>query len=96
VSTKEAVTIASRTLAVYFLFWFLSDLTYLPSRLYSLWHHESALGGSAYWRYSDLISLSFSLVRLVALFFAVQWFYRSGPAIREYFLASSDEEKAVE
>ena len=43
-STKQAVTIVSRALAVYLLFWFLSDLTYLPSDLFSLWHHQNMLG----------------------------------------------------
>ncbi|MBZ5655458.1 MAG: hypothetical protein LAO56_09285 [Acidobacteriia bacterium] len=94
-STKEAVTIVSRALAIYMLFWFLSDLTYLPSHLFSLSHHENGLS-TAYWRDSERISLTFLLLRMVALFFAVQWFYRSGPAIQRYFLAPSEEEKAEE
>ena len=99
VSKKEVVMIASRALAVYFLFWFLSDLTYLPSSLFSLWHHRNMPGSTewtTYLRDSDVISLSFRLLRMVGLFFAVQWFYRSGPAVQEYFLSSSDEEKASE
>ena len=92
-STKEAVTIVSRALAVYMLFWFLSDLTYLPSHIFSVWHHENGLG-TTYWRDSERLSLTFLLLRMVALFFAVQWFYRSGPALQRYFLASSDEEMA--
>jgi hypothetical protein len=72
-STKEAVTIVSRALAVYMLFWFLSDLTYLPSHIFSVWHHENGLG-TTYWRDSERISLTFLLLRMVALFFAVQWF----------------------
>ena len=93
-STKEAVTIVSRLLSVYFLAWLLSDLTYLPSHLFSLFHHESgllALGGTTYWRDSERISLSFLILRMVVLFFVVQWFYRSGPAIQGYFLASSKD-----
>jgi hypothetical protein len=97
-SSKEAVTIISRLLAVYFLAWLLSDLTYLPSHLFSLLHHEKALGasGTTYWRDSDLISLSFLALRIVALFFAVQWFYRAGSAIQEYFLATSKEGAATD
>ena len=98
-SAREAVSIASRALAVYFLFWLLSDLTYLPSRLFSLWHHRNMPGSTewtTYLRDSDVISVSFHLLRMVGLFFAVQWFYRSGPAIQEYFLTSSDEGKASE
>ena len=98
-STKEAVTIVSRLVSIYFLAWLLSDLTYLPSHLFSLVHHESglgALGGTTYWRDSARISLSFLILRMVVLFFAVQWFYRSGPAIQGYFLASTREETAEE
>ncbi len=102
-STKEAVTIVSRALAIYFLAWLLSDLTYLPSHVFSLLHHESGLGvpgGTTYWRDSERISLSFLILRIVMLFFAVQWFYHSGPAIQRYFfassLASSKEETAAE
>jgi hypothetical protein len=47
-----------------------------------------------YLRNSNRISSSFRLLRMVILFFAVQWFYRSGPAVQEYFLASSDETAA--
>ena len=98
-TTKQAVVIVSRGLAVYFLFWFVSDLTYLPSNLFSLWHHRNMLGATdwtTYLRDSDLISLSFRLLRMVVLFFAVQWFYRAGPAVQGYFLDSTDEEPAAE
>jgi len=94
-STKEAITIVSRALAAYLLFWFLSDLTYLPSHLFSLWHHENGLGAT-YWRDSERISLTFLLIRIVALFFAVQWFYPSGPAVHRYFFTPSEEERAPE
>ena len=96
-SAKNVVTIVCRALAVYLLFWFLSDLTYLPSHLFALWHHKNGLGtqiGTTYWRDSERISLVFLLLRMVVLFFAVQWFYRSGPALQGYFLASSEEETA--
>ena len=93
-STKQAVTIVSRALAIYFLVWFLTDLTYIPSSLYSLFHHAGAVSAMAtpYWRNSDLLSLSSRLLRMILLFFAVQWFYRAGPSIQKYFLSPSDEE----
>jgi len=93
-STQQAVTIACRVLSVYLLTWLLTDLTYLPSNLYSFLHHESALGPftTNYLRNSDLISLSFRALRMVALFFAVQWFYRAGPAVQRYLLPSAEED----
>ncbi len=98
-STKDAVTIVSRALAVYFLAWLVYDLTYLPSQLFSFLHHQfgvNALGENAYWRNYYLMSLVFLGLRIVALFIAVQWFYRSGPRIHAYFLAPSEEETPSE
>lgn len=93
-SAKQTVTIVSRALAIYFLVWFLTDVTYLPSSLYSLFHHAGAVSTvtTPYWRNLDLLSLSFRLLRMVLVFFAVQWFYRAGPSIQKYFLSPSDEE----
>jgi len=93
-SANQAVTIVSRALAIYFLTWFLTDLTYLPSNLHSLFHHSWLSGAQAtsYWRDSDLITLSFRLLRMIALFFAVQWFYRAGPTIQSYFLSRSEDD----
>jgi len=39
---------------------------------------------------SNAISLTFLVLRIVALFFAVQWFYRAGPRIHSYFLSVSE------
>jgi hypothetical protein len=99
VSAKNVVTIVSRALAVYFLAWLLYDLTYLPSQMFSFLHYEvtqSASGGTVYWRNYYLISLCFLVLRIVALFFAVQWLYRAGPRVQGYFLASAEEETAAE
>jgi len=89
-STKTAVTLVSRALAIYLLAWFVSDFTYLPPQLFSLFHYANRLneiGGSSYSRDWELISLASRLVRMVLLFFGIQWFYRSGPAIQQYLLA---------
>jgi hypothetical protein len=94
-SAKPVVTVVSRTLSIYFLAWLLYDLTYLPSQLFSFLRYEIGLNtsvGTGYWRNYYLISLCFLVLRMVALFFAVQWFYRCGPRIQRYFLASSEEE----
>ena len=100
-STKTAVTLVSRALAIYFLAWFLEDFTFLPAQLFSLFHYASrlnAVGGDSYARNWELISLSSRLVRMVLLFFGIQWFYRCGPAIYDYLLAptSGDEDAPAE
>jgi len=93
-SAKQVVTIASRALAAYCLVWFLSDFTYLPMNFYSLFHHleNTSVMAPSYWRNYYLLELSCRLLRMIGLFFAVQWFYRAGPAIEKYFLSPSDEE----
>jgi hypothetical protein len=93
VSAQQLVTIISRALAVYFLAWLLTDLTYLPSTLFSFLHHQQ-VGGATFLRDSDLLSLTFRILRIVALFFAVQWFYRAGPTIQRYFLSKENEHSA--
>ena len=98
-SAKETVTIACRALAVYLLFWFLEDVTLLPSNLFSLWHHQNMLGASewtVYLRNYELISVFFRLLRMVGLFFTIQWFYRAGPALQGYFLDPTNDEPAAE
>lgn len=94
-STKEAISIVCRALAIYFLAWFLTDLTYLPDQLFSLFHYANkvrALGADTYLRDYEVMSMSFRLLRMGILFFAIQWFYRAGPSIRAYFLAPLEEE----
>lgn len=93
-SANQAVTIVSRAFSVYFLGWFLADLTYVPSHLYSLFHHAGTASAfsTPYWRNSDLLTLSLLLLRMIVLFFAVQWFYRAGPSIQRYFLVPADDE----
>ena len=97
-STRAAVTIVSRAMAIYFLAWLVYDLTTLPVALFTLSHHQLLMSASredAYWRNYYLTSLVFLLLRMLALFVAVQWFYRSGPRIHQYFLAPSDNETSA-
>ena len=47
---------------------------------------------ASYWYSLDLLLLSFRILRMIVLFFAVQWFYHAGPSIQRYFLSSSEEE----
>lgn len=94
-STKQSITIASRALVVYCLVWFLADFTYLPPDLLSFCHYRDAYGaitGTTYLRNYHLLTLASRLLRMVLLFFAVQWLYRSGPGVQRYFLASTEEE----
>ena len=94
-SAKEAAVIACRALSVYLLFWLVLDLTYLPGSVFAYLHHQlgpTPTNTQLFYRNYDLLSLCFLVCRIIALFFAVQWFYRAGPRLQAYFLAPPTEE----
>jgi hypothetical protein len=98
VSTKDAVKLVCRCFAIYFLASLLIELTYFPTYLASFLHYElgtTTIRDPDYWRGYYVLHFLFYLVRLLGLFFAVQWFYRAGPRIEAYLLAptSSEEEE---
>lgn len=99
-SAKEAAVIVCRALSVYLLFWLVLELTYLPGSMFSYFHHRlgpTTTTTQLFWRDYYLLSLCFLVFRIVALFFAVQWFYRAGPRLQAYLLAPPTEEtEAVE
>jgi len=98
-TTREAIRIVSRALAIYFLAWALSDISYLPQVIYSFFHYVNTAGAfntSAFYRDHDLIALAFLAVRIVTLFIAAQWFYRGGPLVHSYFLNPSSSEDLAE
>ena len=97
ITLDQALTIVARALSIYLMFWLLSDLSYLPMDLHSLLYYAkgAAITGGSCMRYGrdhDILSMCFRLLRIVALFFAVQWCYRVGPSFRRYFLASTDRD----
>ncbi len=97
IDLHQAITIVARALSLYFLFWLLSDLSYFPSDLHSLFYYsrEATITGGTYMRHTrdhDIVLISLRLLRVVGLFFAVQWCYRVGPSFQRYFLSSTDDE----
>ena len=90
-SKREAVLIVSRAVALYLLCWALSDLTYLPERLFALSHHAVEHGvivTNYYYRNLDILSLAALLVRIAALLIAAAWLYKCGPRVEAFFLPS--------
>jgi len=66
-SKKDAVMLASRTLATLLIVWALSDVSYLPERLHSYLRYLSqpASSGIDYLRHYYLIELGFLVTRIV-------------------------------
>lgn len=87
-SKRQTVLVASRVLAVLFLSTALSDLTYVPERLFSLFHYSGQssvmLGENFTTRYYDIM-IAFLLLRMLAYFSAAILFWRCGPRVVSLF-----------
>jgi hypothetical protein len=92
VSRKEAILLVSRALALYLLCWTFSELTYVPSSLFSLTHHmsqHSVLVTGDYFTDLDVLSLALRVFRIVTLFGIAAWLYFCGPSAQAYFWPAS-------
>jgi hypothetical protein len=94
-SRKDAVMLASRTLAVLLTVWALSDVSYLPERLHSLLHylnHEPASPAAIECeRHYYLIQIGFLVTRIVGYSLLAMWLYKGGPEVEELLLPGSEE-----
>jgi hypothetical protein len=64
--------------------WALVDVTYLPERLFTLFHHlsqRSVLAAHDYWVTYELLLTGFTVVRILALFLAAAVFWKCGPTV---------------
>jgi hypothetical protein len=87
-SKKELVLVASRAIALYFVAWALSDITYLPEHLLALSHYRSlrsVLASSDYSANYYLLVTVFGMLRMFALFLAATFFWRCGPRVEGLF-----------
>jgi hypothetical protein len=98
ISRKDAVTLASRTLAVLLTVWALTDVSYLPERLHSFLHylnHEPASSSAIeYGRHYYLIGLGFLITRIVGFSLMARWLFKGGPEIEELLLPDPEENAA--
>lgn len=98
-SRKELVLLMSRGFALFLTTWALVEVTYLPDRLYALFHHlslRSALATNDYWtRYYLILTVS-DLVRMVALFLGAVLFWRCGPQVEALFSPQDNQQPPTE
>jgi len=94
-SRKDAVMLASRTLAVLLTVWALSDVSYLPERLQSLFHYlnheQTSSAAMEYLRHYYLIQIGFLVTRIVGYSLMAMWLYKGGPEIEELLLPTPEE-----
>jgi len=99
ISRKDAVILASRTLAVLLTVSALADVSYLPERLHSLLRYLNHEPGTAtaieYWRHYYLIQLGFLITRIVGFSLMARWLYKGGPDIEELLLPETEERTAA-
>jgi len=95
-SKKDAVVLASRTLATLLILWALSEVSYLPERLHSYLNYLnrelSSAPGIQYMRHSYLIALGFLITRIVGYVLMARWLYQGGPEIEELLLPTESQE----
>jgi hypothetical protein len=97
-SRKDAVSLASRTLATLMIVWALTDVSYLPENLHSFLHylnHEGAFStGIEYQRHYYLVRLGFLVARIIGFSLMARWLYRGGPEIEELLLPEPEQDAA--
>jgi hypothetical protein len=97
-SRKDAVMLASRTLAVLLTVWALTDVSYLPGSLHSFLHYlydeRPGTPGVSYMRHYYLMSLGFLITRIVGYSLMARWLYRGGAEIEELLLPFTTEENS--
>ncbi|MGD0271381.1 MAG: hypothetical protein ABSB14_20100 [Candidatus Sulfotelmatobacter sp.] len=99
-SRKDAVVLASRTLALLLVVWALAEACSLPESLHSFRRYaDSGPGSSAalqYWRHYYLIRCSFIVTKMVGFSLMARWLYKAGPEVEELFLPSEPLENGVQ
>ena len=97
-SREDAVLLASRSLAVLFMLWALTDISYLPGRLYSFLYYLNNQSASAYidhMKHYELVELGFLITRIVGFSLFSMILFKSGPDIRELLLPSPAEDPRI-
>lgn len=99
-SREDAVALASRTLAVLLMVWALTEVSHLPATVYGFIHYAnvelSSPSATLYYRYGNLISLSFLVVRVIGYALLARWVFKVGPEVQELLLPSDSEEAAAQ
>ena len=86
-SKKDFVVLASRVIALYFIFWGLDNLSYVPVDAFELRHYSPL--PQEYLYKVHLMKLSHHLVVGALFLFGAVWVYKCGPSV-ESFLSPPD------
>ena len=93
-SRKEAVSLASRALAMLMTVWALTEVSHLPSTLYSYLRYtneQSMASANLYWRHQYLIQLGFLITRIIGYSLTAVWLFKGGSEVQELLLPATEE-----
>jgi hypothetical protein len=99
-SRKDALVLASRALALFFVVCALAEASYLPEFLHSFRYYINQGVSSSttvqYWRHYYLIRTSFLVTRMVGYFLIGRWLYKGGPEVEELLSGAAPQETSVQ
>ena len=99
-SSKDAVVLASRTLATLLIVWALVEVSYLPEISHSLLHYANQEPSSSAWtqyqHHHYLLEIGFRIARIVGFALMARWLHKGGPEIEELLLPASPEENVAQ
>lgn len=87
-SQNDGIFLVSRLLSIYFFCWMLSDVIYLPERIFSFLHYaheQSVLASHSYFYTLDALSVATLVLRTILWLAVSVWFFRCGPRIQALF-----------
>lgn len=94
-SRRDAVVLASRTLALLMVVWALSAVSALPGAVHSFLRYANdglvQSNATQYWHHHYLIELGFHATRIVGYVLLAKWLYVGGPEVEELLLPSPEE-----
>jgi hypothetical protein len=86
-SRKDAILLASRTLAVLLTVWALTEVSYLPERWHAFLHYINQevpfTTATQHLRHHYLIELGFLVTRIVGYSLVARWLYKGSPEVEE-------------
>lgn len=88
-SKKEVVQLACRAFGLYFAAWALSDLLYMPERIYELLYHlgrQSVLLGEDHFSKYYLLRTTFGIASVFIWLLLAAWFWRGGDEVEKLLI----------
>jgi hypothetical protein len=93
---RAVAVIASRVVAAYLLCCALYEVTYLPVRIYEVWHHSAnvmypSAATQGYWLNYYILNLGFGVIRTMACLMLAGFLCRFGPGVEAFFLQGTSQ-----